>query len=465
MDLCESLSTDETFVNLFIQKCVAWGVSIVPNPKAPGEIRVISASLIPREFSKDLYERIVSVNELFNRLIDGISLDLVWLTEAHREVIKCDLFTGSLVALANRVYAVKSVSDDVRLHLLRNDFLPTDGDTRILQVEINTISAGFGGVLESLSLVHASNRSQFYPDLVGELPQNTPCTEFAAAIAMALAARDALCKTVLFVVEEGERNVNDQFALENKLLANHGIFVVRKTLAQISLVGNIVEGNNNLVLEHNDGQVVVGLVYFRSGYDPKHYPTQSEWNARELIERSNAIKCPSVLTQLAGTKKVQQLWWTANLGEFGLSVEEIAEIKSVFAKQADPSIDEMTVKSAIENTDNWVLKPQREGGGNNLYGDLLVKTLTTGTPTELAQFVLMERMNPTPKPALVLEAGKKAPTIIQNGVAEVGIYSYYIPKLNINKVCGHLVRTKGKDVREGGVNAGFAALDTLLLVD
>lgn len=48
------------------------------------------------------------------------------------------------------------------------------------------------------------------------------------------------------------------------------------------------------------------MVYFRAGYDPQHYPSKNEWDARLLIEKSYAIKCPSIQYQLAGTKKVQQ---------------------------------------------------------------------------------------------------------------------------------------------------------------
>lgn len=48
------------------------------------------------------------------------------------------------------------------------------------------------------------------------------------------------------------------------------------------------------------------MVYFRSGYEPNQYPSQNEWDARYLIEKSAAIKCPSIHYHLAGTKKVQQ---------------------------------------------------------------------------------------------------------------------------------------------------------------
>ena len=53
----------------------------------------------------------------------------------------------------------------------------------------------------------------------------------------------------------------------------------------------------------------VAVVYFRCGYAPDQYssPDGCEWAARLLIERSKAIKSPSINYHLAGTKKVQQV--------------------------------------------------------------------------------------------------------------------------------------------------------------
>lgn len=56
----------------------------------------------------------------------------------------------------------------------------------------------------------------------------------------------------------------------------------------------------------NRNNLEVSVVYFRAGYEPGHYPTQNEWDARYLVEKSAAIKCPSIQYHLAGTKKVQQ---------------------------------------------------------------------------------------------------------------------------------------------------------------
>lgn len=46
------------------------------------------------------------------------------------------------------------------------------------------------------------------------------------------------------------------------------------------------------------------MVYFRSGYEPGQYHSEAEWEARLTVERSRAIKSPSIHYHLAGTKKV-----------------------------------------------------------------------------------------------------------------------------------------------------------------
>ena len=79
---------------------------------------------------------------------------------------------------------------------------------------------------------------------------------------------------------------------------------------------------------------MVGVVYFRAGYSPDHYPSEKEWNARLLIERSNAIKCPTINYHLTGTKKVQQaLSEPKCLERFLKNSSEIESLKEIFTGQ------------------------------------------------------------------------------------------------------------------------------------
>ena len=74
------------------------------------------------------------------------------------------------------------------------------------------------------------------------------------------------------------------------------------------------------------------MIYFRSGYDPIQYPSHKEWDARLLMERSLAIKSPSIQYHLAGTKKVQQELADPKILEkfLGGNGEKIALISGIF---------------------------------------------------------------------------------------------------------------------------------------
>ena len=61
------------------------------------------------------------------------------------------------------------------------------------------------------------------------------------------------------------------------------------------------------------------------------YPTEREWDARLMIERSKAIKSPSIHYHLAGTKKVQQeLARDGVLERFVKEEDKRASIMSMF---------------------------------------------------------------------------------------------------------------------------------------
>lgn len=50
------------------------------------------------------------------------------------------------------------------------------------------------------------------------------------------------------------------------------------------------------------------------------------------------------------------------------------------------------LQDAIVNPNNYVLKPQWEGGGGNIFGDELAMKLKTMSADEKAAFILMEKI-------------------------------------------------------------------------
>jgi len=130
----------------------------------------------------------------------------------------------------------------------------------------------------------------------------------AAGLAHAHNAYNVPNTAVLFVVQNSEQNIFDQRWIEYYLLEKHGIITCRKTLAEIGNLAKLDDRKLIVPSATTEGSwQEISVVYLRAGYSPSDYPSKIEWQGRRLLESSHAIKCPTILTQLAGCKKVQQV--------------------------------------------------------------------------------------------------------------------------------------------------------------
>jgi glutathione synthase len=217
-------------------------------------------------------------------------------------------------------------------------------------------------------------------------------------------------------------------------------------------------------------EIEITTVYFRAGYGPDDYPTENEWAARLLLERSRAIKCPTVATQLAGSKKVQQVLAAPGILEsFTPDSTTAARLRHTFAAiyPLDTSPEGLKARQlAFEQPEKYVLKPQREGGGNNIYRTKIPGFLNEIGEAQWPGYILMELIEPPPVEGVIFREGR----VLKGGViGELGVYGAVIwdtqGKVVENKECGWLLRTKGSESEEGGVAAGFGCVDGVCLVD
>ena len=118
-----------------------------------------------------------------------------------------------------------------------------------------------------------------------------------------------------------------------------------------------------------------------------------------------------------------------------------------------------------------VLKPQREGGGNNVYKDAIPAFLDALPRAEREAWIAMELIR-APEGLgnyLVRAGGGNAGAVRAEVISELGIFGWALfggeDGAVTEKEVGWLVRTKGKDSNEGGVAAGFSVLDSIVLVD
>ena len=226
------------------------------------------------------------------------------------------------------------------------------------------------------------------------------------------------------------------------------------------------------------------MVYFRAGYAPTDYPDGDdgiEWKARLKLEQSRAAKCPSLGYHLAGTKKVQQeLARPGVLERFFPEADERSKVEAMRACFAglysmgdDATEDDIAAaQEVLDGGDSqFVLKPQREGGGYNFYGKDLLSKLRENTSSDegkltlgdnLAEYILMQRLFPPQQRAILLRGGKVEGS--GDSVSELGCYGCLVVdsdgKVVHNEYAGFLLRTKFSNVDEGGVASGFATLSS-----
>ena len=111
--------------------------------------------------------------------------------------------------------------------------------------------------------------------------------------------------------------------------------------------------------------------------------------------------------------------------------------------------------------DNYVLKPQREGGGNNYFGRDILKLLPVIKKEEQKAYIMMEIIRAVPNYSLQVVNGKAENIKCVSEVGRFGICFAENGEVIKNRDAGYLVRTKGINMNEGGVCAGFACLNTV----
>lgn len=217
---------------------------------------------------------------------------------------------------------------------------------------------------------------------------------------------------------------------------------------------------------------------------------------RTNIEKCRAAKLPSVGYQLIGKKIVQTLLRNDAVFKRFLPDTKFGALKQFFTglwllDSVPPAAAEAfcdgqaqnaatyaaechaAVEDAIAHPERYVLKPQRDGGGHNIWGNAVREALLNPAFSRKAH-ILMRTINVecTPNEALRHDLTSTGPIL---AVGELGVYGCFCriedqtssakAAACINSYAGYLLRTKDHTSHEGGIMAGFGFLDAPELHD
>ncbi len=421
--------------------------------------RVIHCPLMlsPCLITDSLVTQLESLAQPLALLIHRVANNLDFLAEQLQSTAESDPYTGFLLSLA---LESKRRQDTLRFSITRSDYFMTQQEEGLRQVEFNTIAASYIGLSEKITEFHKTwgglcNKNW---DLLPNKPIDITVDAFLEVI-KAYGVSDAC---VLFVVQPNERNIFDQRLLEIAL-AERGIRVIRTSLEAIGEQGELRQGH--LVLNG----AIVAITYFRAGYRPDELESKTARQGRQLISHSTTISVPDLPTHLAGTKKIQQVLTNPQLLRLFLDEQDTALVRNAFAQiyTLDEPIEfegktMLATEAAIAHPENFVLKPQREGGGFNLYDEDIRQCLTNISAEERNAYILMERLYPPISPGWGLRNGEIWQGKVVHEIGQYGVLIARGDRILTNRATGYLVRTKLYDANEGGISAGYGHLNSLV---
>ncbi|CAL8089979.1 unnamed protein product [Calicophoron daubneyi] len=487
-------------------------------------IEPLPCTLLPSPVPAKLLRFVENIQADFNLLYHKVSLDHEFIESILKHVIPQDDYTAHLWKIYMNTRS-EGVLQGVFLGLTRSDYMlhldpakersnPTlaqrllhteqasafapdfSGENSwpnlsVRQVELNFIATSFGGLAQRMVLQHrlALSLCGFPPSAGERVPDCSAGDKFADALALAQKIyqerRNELCgetgngsshPAVLTIVSEQEKNIYDQRVTLSCLLLRHpNIPILVRSFEQFQ------ENSDRLKIDEKrrlfvDGEEIA-VVYYRHGYTPEHFSNDEIWNVKYQLERSLAIKCPCIQYMLVNTKLIQAaLTKPENLSRFVHPASaSYRNLLSTFAAQYPlsekfgiNSLDEINrvVQKCLANPHLYVLKPQREGGGNNYFGEDVPRMLRSVFDNGVSEsYVLMERLYPYVVENYILNTPNS--TERKKIVGELGIFGAFIgcgEKIFLNEQAGHLLRSKPVEANEGGVAAGFGCLDSPFLV-
>jgi glutathione synthase len=461
----------------------------------------VGTTLFPTLFPRALFDEAHALQTAFNKLYAAVAEDDEWLLDVLGDLIEVDDLASALWEIYSEVKEEGFVQD-LTLGIFRSDYMMHVDSKESLrrpklkQVELNTVSCAGGVHTSIVSDMHrhlhrtGAYRSAQHPNSENltikssDLPPNATLKTLSTGLAAAHKAygpakTQGVTETcILFIVAPDNFNIADErpieYALWDESIPSYRVPWGHEILIQTSL------SPTRELLYHpasRSNAMEVSVVYFRTGFEIYEYDDIGRMGRLQL-EKSRAIKSPSILSHLTGFKKVQQGLTAAVALERWLTPAEASMLSRTFAPMypLDDTPSGQHAKNLAldpETASNYVLKPSLEGGGHNVYGAEIAAFLQR-TPDELwKSYVLMEKINPPLLNNFMMSSRGlyEGPVISELGIFGVclwkrvqGVESAQAEIVSELKPSWSL-RTKDASVDEMSVVKGYGCFDSPALVD
>ena len=472
--------TEKTIPQYIIDEMIDYLYSnglIIKNKEGIG-VKHIPITLYPSPIVKSFFDKIQFYQIAFNKIMDKISRDQQYIEQILTPISEKDEFIKKLLEISKKVSTFEN-KQKIQCGFFRNDYMVDKVKKFIYQIEFNTIAVSMFSFSDKLKKFYSFFSNKYpniyerYKDKEIPLEKKDVIPEFSSSLieSIKLFSPENYKNTlIIFVVQENEKNVFDQRTIENELYEKYNILSKRLTLNEIAKNCKVDE-KGQISYEEK----IISLFYFRAGYTPSDYKDEESWKGREMIELSTAIKVPNINLFLTTLKVFQYELTKPDILKKYINEELISNdiirffTKIYYLRDMDKEKQKELFNQITSNPHSYVIKPQREGGGNNYYDDKIIPLLPkddSEPSDELLNSIIMERIEAPEYETLNLIDEKVIVNTINSEFSVYGVIISSDEKIyNINKSVGFLVRSKDKNEGEGGVIHGSGCVDLPCLMD
>lgn len=426
----------------------------------------IAVTAAPTAYNREKLEDLFSLQKSINILLYRISEDdeiLRKISDNQLEV-EGELFVSgyrknNIYGILERIRREKKRLGGTRAMLIRSDYIENQEGV-FKQVEINVISCAFFISGYHANLLHEdllssdqwkNHLKKEFPDvgqileekhlLISEAPKQLQkfIEDLSEAYKKSQGSKGLFILLDNTSTEDSSNYQEKRSILE--LVEEKGIEAEHVSVSD--LLSNYTVENNRFFYREKE----VSIVYFRWLYNADQY-TEPIIKMRTDLESTYAICIPDVSTQIVGLKCFQRL----------LAKDSFLERYTQDKKIKDHFVSFLTIDRYIEDSPDkeYVLKPLHEGGGHNYFKEEVKHQISKMADQEKEEYFLMEKIEGKTRKNSHL--GKE----LDETIGEVGILGVFISSTPCNEAAGYILRTKYARDNEGGVCAGFGALDTII---
>lgn len=210
--------------------------------------------------------------------------------------------------------------------------------------------------------------------------------------------------------------------------------------------------------------------YYRAGYEFGEYIEHDEVGMmiRAQLEQSRAIKCPDLLTHLMTLKIMQAALAKEGAVERFLSHQDVSTIRDTFMPMCPLDGSEASRRlrqeamSSIDGAD-YVVKPNLEGGGHNIYAEAVPEFLALLDREPSGAYTIMRMIEPPETHGLLETPAQhyQGPVVSELGVLGTCLWRRSNNSVEIisSKTAGWTFKTKPTGVMEMNVVKGNGCFD------